>query len=308
MFPLRPLRVLTALTAVAAGLFLAAGASAAPAPSLPPQAGAASDLSLPELSIEQIVQRNADARGGLAAWRAVQTLSFKGSLDAGQAREDGGQAGKATSRMALAQVKARLRQNLQTTGTPDPEARRITLPFQLDMKRPAMTRLEIPFEGQTAVQVYDGVNGWKLRPYLGRHEVEPFSAEELKSAAAQQPIDGPLIDHVAKGTRIERDGAERVEGRPAYRLKLTLRNGDVRHLWVDAQSFLELRIDNPPRMWNGRSHPVLTYFRDYRSVQGLQIAHRLDTVIEGLPGARAIRIEQVALNPVLADQRFGRPE
>ena len=59
------------------------------------------------------------------------------------------------------------------------------LPFVLEKKRPRKTRVELAFKNDTAVQVYDGVNGWKLRPYLGRKTVEPYSAEELKAAGVR---------------------------------------------------------------------------------------------------------------------------
>ena len=76
-----------------------------------------------QYSVAQIVERNIAARGGLQAWRAVQTLTLSGQLEAG---------GK--------------------ENTP--------LPFVMEMKRPHKSRLEIRFRDQTAFQVYDGANGW----------------------------------------------------------------------------------------------------------------------------------------------------
>ena len=39
--------------------------------------------------------------------------------------------------------------------------------------------------GDTAVQVFDGQQGWKLRPFLGRREVEAFTPAELAQAQEQ---------------------------------------------------------------------------------------------------------------------------
>ena len=118
-----------------------------------------------KLSAAQIVDRNVVARGGLQAWRAVQTMSYSGKMDAG---------GK---------------QNVQ-------------LPFVIEMKRPRKTRVEIEFANDKAVQVYDGASGWKLRPFLGRRDVEPFSTEEMKSASMESELDGPLVDYSTKGTQV----------------------------------------------------------------------------------------------------------
>jgi hypothetical protein len=258
------------------------------------------------MSVQQIVERNTTARGGLQAWQRVGSMSLSGKLDAGKTRTDGGQVAVA-SKQARAKAKAELRKALQE-GKPVLEAQQvIQLPFQMDLKRPTMTRLEIPFQGETAVQVYDGANGWKLRPYLGRHEVESYSEEELKSAASQQELDGPLFNYAAKGTSVALEGGELVDGRGAYKLKLTLKNGDLRHLWVDAQTFLDVKIASEPRRLDGKMRTVATYFRDYKPVDGLQIAHRLETTVEGLPGTQRILIEKVALNPALEPTRFSKP-
>ena len=264
-------------------------------------------VNLPGLTAQQVAERNTAARGGLPAWQRVNSMTLAGKLDAGKARKDGGQVA-VVSKQTRAQTKAELRKALQQ-GTLEANAQKlIQLPFQMDLKRPTMSRLEVPFQGQTAVQVYDGANGWKLRPFLGRQEVEPFSAEELKIAASQQELDGPLINFGAKGTSVQVEGGEMIEGRGAYRLKLTLKNGDVRHLWVDAQTFLDVKIEGAPRRWDGKVRTVSTWFRDYKPVDGLLIAHRLETRIEGVPGSESIYIEKVALNPAFDGSRFARPQ
>ena len=50
-----------------------------------PVAAAAADAG--RMSAAQIVDRNVAARGGLAAWRAVNTLTMSGELDAGGKKE-----------------------------------------------------------------------------------------------------------------------------------------------------------------------------------------------------------------------------
>jgi hypothetical protein len=261
----------------------------------------------PSLSVVQIIERNVAAKGGLRAWHQVRTLSMTGKIDAGKTRVDGGRAAIVQDPVqAKAQIKAELRQVVFGKAAPD-AAKEIQLPFQMELTRPFKSRLEIAFQGDTAVQVYDGAAGWKLRPFLGRRQVEPFSAEELKAASEQQALDGPLVDYAAKGTQVALEGSDMVEGSNAYKLKLTLKNGDVRHLWIDAQTFLDVKIDAAPRRVDGKLRTVVTYFRDYRAVDGLQIAHRLETAVEGLSGMQRILIEKVALNPVLDASRFSKP-
>ena len=197
-----------------------------------------------KLTAAQIIEKNVAARGGLKAWRAVDTLTLSGQMEAG---------GK---------------QNTE-------------LPFVMKMKRSHKSRLEIQFRDQTSVQVYDGKEGWKVRPFLGRDEVEPFTPVEAKAAEAWEELDGLLIDYVRKGTKVVLQGTESVEGNTAYKLQLTMKNGDTRNVWIDAKTFLELKIDGQPRKMDGKMRNVTVYYRDYKTENGLTTPRLLETVIEG---------------------------
>ena len=270
-------------------------------------AGPDTPVAVPKLSAAAIVDKNVAARGGLQAWRSVQTMTLTGKLGAG-----GNQ--RATLSIPVAGV-----HKTQEADLPQRRAEEVQLPFVMELKRPSKVRFELQFKGQTAVQVFDGSQGWKVRPFLNRNDVEPFSPEEMKTASAQGELDGPLIDYAAKGTQIESDGTEKVEGRDTYKLKLTLKSGDVTHVWVDSQTFLEAKVQGRPRRLDGTDHPVEVYYRDYRPVNGLQIPFVLETRV--LPVAKTatgfrdtpvppekITIEKVTVNPKLDDSQFAKPQ
>jgi hypothetical protein len=223
------------------------------------------------LRVDQIVERNVAARGGLAAWRAAMTLTMAGDMDAG--------------------------------GKPNH-----ALPFVLREKRTRKSRLEIVFKDQTSVQVYDGTQGWKVRPFLNRNEVETYTPAELKSAAAEQGFDGPLVDYAAKGTQIEFAGSDPVEGHAAYKLKLTLRSGEKRRLWIDAGTFLELKMEGEPRKIDGRLHNVAVYFRDYKTEHGLTTPRVEETAVEGVKQTYKMTISRVATNEPMDDSLFQKPQ
>jgi hypothetical protein len=190
----------------------------------------------------------------------------------------------------------------------DQAQQQVQLPFAMEMKRPGKSRVEIVFAGKTAVQTYDGKNGWKLRPFLHRNDVEPFTAEEVQSTADKEDLDGPLIDSAAQGTKVQLEAVEPVEGHDAYKLKLTMKNGHVQHIWIDAKSFLDVKVGGTPRRMDGRMHDVWVYQRDFRSVQGVMVPFVAETVVEGYRDTHRMVIEKVTLNPQLADALFGKPQ
>jgi hypothetical protein len=202
---------------------------------------------------------------------------------------------------------------------PTRPADEVQLPFVMELARPRKMRFELQFNGQTAVQVFDGANGWKLRPFLGRREVEPYTTDEMKMAFKQADLDGPLVDYAAKGTQIELAGMEKVEDRDTYKLKLTMKNGEAIHVWIDAQTFLEAKIEGQPRRLDGIYHPVEVYYRDYRPVNGIQIPYTLETkvlpVAQKAPGIKntpvpveKTLIEKVVVNPKLDEAHFTKPD
>lgn len=263
--------------------------------------------SVAKLSATEIADKNVAARGGLQAWRAVQALSLHGKMGVG--------GNQRASISAPIPNGARAQRNLQ--GVRQRPVEELQLPFVMDLARPRKSRVELEFKGQTAVQVYDGTNGWKLRPFLNRLTVEPYSAEELKLASMQSELDGPIVDYAAKGTRIELDGIEKVEDRDTYKLKLTLKSGEVTHVWVDAKTFLEAKLEGQPRRLDGTDHPVEVYYRDYRNVNGLEIPFLLETRV--LPVTKTLLgrdtpvppektlLEKVEINPKFDAALFSKP-
>src|SRR6202166_2204407 len=218
--------------------------------------GESSAHALGSPTASQIIDKNVAAKGGLQAWRAVQTMTFSGKMDAG---------GKSKAQ----------------------------LQFVLEKKRPRKTRVELAFKNDTAVQVYDGVNGWKLRPYLGRKTVEPYSSDELKAAGFESELDGPLVDYAAKGNKVELEGIEKVEAHDAYKLKVTMKGGEVQHIWLDAETFLEVKIEGTPRRMDKKMRPVAIYLRDYKSVSGLKVPYVIETAVEGNKDTHKIFIDSV---------------
>jgi outer membrane lipoprotein-sorting protein len=232
--------------------------------------------SLPPLSAAQVVDKNISARGGLDKWRSVTTLTLSGTMEAG--------------------------------GT-----KNASLPFTMKMKRGHKSRLEIQFQNQTAVQVFNGKQGWKQRPFLGRDDVEPYTSAEAKQAEATEELDGPLIDYARKGSTVALAGTDTVDGHASYVLQVTDKHGAERKVWIAADTFLEVKMEAEPRKLDGRMHDVSVYFRDYLTEGGVKLPKVLETVVEGHKNkhdaisTHKMSIEHVAVNAVIDDAQFERP-
>jgi outer membrane lipoprotein-sorting protein len=235
-------------------------------------AARAPDYVVAKLDLAQVLEKNAAARGGLEAWRKVQTMIWSGYVE---------RADRSGPR----------------------------LPFMFEQKRPNLTRFEIVADKQKSVRVFDGKQGWKLRASAtGRPEVQPYTDEERRAASDALVIEGPVLDAAAKRVEMTLDGLEEVEGRQAWRLRAKLPSGTTQRVWIDAETFLELKYDRPARDAAGRPTTVAVYLRNYQAFEGLQIPFTIET---GTPGggpvADRLVIERIAIDAVLPDGMFARP-
>ena len=174
------------------------------------------------------------------------------------------------------------------------------LPFVSEQKRPHKTRLEIVFKDQTSVQVYDGAQGWKVRPFLNRNEVESYTPVEARIADKADELDGPLVDYQKKGTQIALEGTEQGRRLPPI-AGLTSRDGTKRDVSIDTSSFLEVKMDGEPRKLDGRMHTVQLFFKDFRPEHGLTVPHLQETVVEGVKEPYKMTIKKVSVNEGLDD-------
>jgi outer membrane lipoprotein-sorting protein len=224
-----------------------------------------------ELTAAEIIEKNAAARGGVEAWRNIDTMAWAGRVS--------------------------------TIGGPTQ-----SMPFVLEQKRPNRTRFVLLMQNQKSVRVFDGSNGWKLRPAEGgKPDLQPYTEDELKFARDSRSIDGPLMEDVANGGTFIRGDVESVAGRKAYTLTVKLPSGTTHRIWVDAQTFLESRFDREFLTAAGKTAIASVLYRDYRAFEGLQLPTTIETAAGNDKPANKIVIEKVVLNPLMDERAFTKP-
>ena len=180
-------------------------------------------------------------------------------------------------------------------------------PFVVELKRPRKMHMEFTIRGSTMVRVYDGKSaGWANNPFVGKNTPEPMFEEELKNISEESDFDGPLVDYKAKGNQIGLVGKDKVEGKEAYRLKLTTKNGDVRFYLFDSETFLLLKWEGK-RKFKDEEAPVESFFRDYHDVGGLQFAFEIDSGTSAEEINQKILIDKIELDPEISESRFTKP-
>src|SRR5215210_984251 len=174
-------------------------------------------------------------------------------------------------------------------------------PFVFEWRRPDSVRFEQSLLGEKITVVHNGtVTKW-IHPLLDVQQ--PAAVPEANAALARRAleIESPLVDAAAKGNQVELLGKEEIDGQPALKLKVTRKDGAEETWYLDPTSYLELaRFDrtldlpDPKDRW--------TYYSDFRTVDGLVIAHRQEQ--EYSIRNVSLTVEKVQVNPEIDPGRF----
>ncbi len=180
-------------------------------------------------------------------------------------------------------------------------------PFIVERKRPYKMHMEVTIGGKTLIRVYDGKSaGWIYNPFAANPAVEDMSAADLRNILDEADFEGPFIDYKAKGNQVEYAGKTTVEGKPAYKLKLTNKGGDVSYFSFDAESYMLLRWEGNRK--NGDQEvPWVSYFREFREVKGLMYPFLIESAAPGTDQIQRIYADKIEVNTPIDESRFTKP-
>ncbi len=219
--------------------------------------------------VDEIVNSNLAARGGMERIRALQSIRATGMATASDGR--------------VAQVVQ-------------------------EIKRPGFYRLEFSSQGTKAVFAHDGETGWQVAPLQGIMEPQAIVPDtDSEAGIDERDIEGPLVGWREKGHTVELVGRETLAGGEAFKLEVTLADGGTRYDYVDVASRQVVRSDKSETI-RGRAVQLEETYSDFREVDGLVFPHHIETHVTDRPEIITINVETVELDPELDDTRFLMPE
>lgn len=175
-----------------------------------------------------------------------------------------------------------------------------------DNKRPNMVRQEFSLMGMTGVTAFNGQSGWKIEPWAGKKDPEPLGEEEMKVILEDAEFDGPLVNYRQKGHKIEFLGLEPVEGTDAFKLKVTLKSGDVRYYFMDTDFYVPIKVETK-RMVRGAEREYEATLGDYKQVGGVYWPYSVEMNVKGSSEKQKFTFEKIEVNVPMEDGRFRAP-
>jgi hypothetical protein len=216
---------------------------------------------------EELIAKNLEARGGLEKLRAIRTLRASGKL----------QQGSFTARVT------------QTSMAPN------------------LLRQTFTIQGMTQITAYDGSSGWTISPFQGRKDAELVGEDDLRGLRESADFYGPLVDYRSKDNRVEYLGHDTVDGDDAFRLKVTLANGDIIYYYLDPDTYLEIRMEKM-QFIRGSVRETYTNLGSYKQVAGVYFPFSLETGSkQGTEDPTKITFDTIEANVPVGAAEFQMP-
>ena len=155
-------------------------------------------------TVDDVVRRYVEARGGAVRLRAVESLRFTGSMELGE----------------------------------------VSAAFTLELKRPNRMRTEFTVQGHKGVRAYDGQRAWEQLPLPGEKPRPMGSEEAAEARAQADVDLSPLVDSAAKGFSVELVGRDRLPGGETWKLLVRGREGPPRTIHLDARTHLVVQTSD----------------------------------------------------------------
>ena len=219
-------------------------------------------------TLEEILAKNYESRGGLEKLKAVKSLEFKGKM-------------------------------IMNTQN-------VEMPMAVWFKKPNMMRINITFMGKDVVTAYDGKNAWRIMPLGGSDEPKELSEKETEQMSKEADSLLPLVGYKEKGYNLEYLGKEDMEGTEVYKLKMTKAEDSVYYFYLDIDSGIELKTIYY-RKDGEKEIMVESLVGDYKEEDGIMFPFSQESKIGGTSTGAKVIYDSIKYNVEIDDSFFRMP-
>lgn len=182
------------------------------------------------------------------------------------------------------------------------------MPMKTVIQKPNSFYVEMTMQGQKMQIGFDGNKGWMINPMMGSTTPREVPAEQIKQFNNQSNFEQMdfLRDYKKKGFAASYVGKEAVKDKQAHKIKLSKKDTTDQTFFFDVSSNLLIKQMTKTKVGE-KEVETETFLKDYKMVDGLNIPHSLEMVIEGMPEVTTITLSNVQVNKPIDVKLFKMP-
>ncbi|MCJ7615308.1 MAG: hypothetical protein MUO43_02090 [Desulfobacterales bacterium] len=221
------------------------------------------------LTVDDIVKKNIEARGGAENWAKVENITMEGIY----------------------------------VSFSEPE------PFKIWRQRPDLYRFDSKRINYNVIHVYDGQKAWWINPLMGPPHDKPQiipSQDNLDKVTLRERFFEPVFwNYTKKSHQVELEGNESFDDKDCFKLKVTLADSTIEFWYIDAESFLEIGMTGDTYDF-GIKNSLEAFFSNYEDVDGLKFPFLIES--EYGQRYRSMEIEKININTEIEPSVFVMPD
>ena len=153
-------------------------------------------------TVDEIIQKHANAMGGLDNFKQIKTAKFTGTV------------------------------SVQGND----------LPIIIQVINGKAMRTDVDAMGQKVTNAYKDGKGWMINPFAGASTATDVTGDMLDEFKNQSYIIPALIDYKARGYKVQLMGQENVDSTKAYKIQLTNDKNKTDTYYIDANTYMLIKF------------------------------------------------------------------
>jgi|WetSurSiteA1Bulk_404760.scaffolds.fasta_scaffold44140_1 outer membrane lipoprotein-sorting protein len=154
------------------------------------------------------------------------------------------------------------------------------MPMEMWMKNPNKIKTVTSFNGQDMVQVFDGEKGYTINPMAGSNTPVEMTADQINTVIKNNIFQNYMASYLKSG-QLTLAGEDNVNGKPAYKIKADIGEGNTAMMYIDKSSYLILKTVADVNQ-GGMAISVESYPSDYTETSGIMLPMKTTTSASGM--------------------------
>ncbi len=176
------------------------------------------------------------------------------------------------------------------------------VPVKVTIVQGKLFRTDFEFGSNAGYSIVTPNEGWSFIP-MRSQKADPIPQDALNTMQGQLDIAGPLIDYTSKGNKVELQGKENIDGKEAYKIKLTLADGKQATYYIDIKTDLLIQAKQMRKDMTGKETEVITNYSDYKSFDGIMFPQTIASPGNGMT-AGSTTFDTIVLNKVIDESQY----
>jgi len=152
------------------------------------------------------------------------------------------------------------------------------MPMVLWMKNPNKIKSVTSVSGQNMIQVFDGQKGYVVNPMAG--DPVEMTPDQVKQTLRSNMFQNYMATYLKNG-QLTLVGEDKVNEKPAYKIKATVEGGSVIDLYIDKSSYFLVRTSSTTSQ-GGMTVTMDSYPSNYTETGGIMFPMKTTTSAQGM--------------------------